>query len=127
MSFPLDHLEGVELVVPMVSPGSPYLSPILALPKVSIRVSFEIRASKPMASGADPTVTVKVRQGNSRENHSTLIDRALTVEAPFDGSAAIDNTGAEILLADDVVGGFVQLDISCTGGPCNLEVYARAL
>lgn len=127
--LPMDEIEGVDLEVGRLNAtdhgsATPYRTAALGFPRPMIRVSYEIRAVP--VPGGSSTLTVKMRQGNSRA-YPVLIDRAVTIDAPFDGSAPLGAAGNEALLADDIVAGWGQLEIAVAGDPADVTVIARAV
>lgn len=117
----LDKCGGAAITVGALAPGQTFLSEPMAIPEVALRVSFEIRATP--STAVAPTLTVKIRQGNSNAN-ATLVDRAITSPTAFTAFAA--GAEAKALAADDVVANYVQLEIACTVGPCVVSCVASA-
>ena len=115
----MDSLEsptGVVLPIPsdgVLAVGATYLSPPMYIPSYAIRLSLEVRAQR--VSNVAPTLTVKLRQGNTPA--ATLVDRGVTSPS---GLASIGASGAAVLMSDDVVAAYYQVEIACTLAPCKI-------
>jgi hypothetical protein len=121
----VDSLEsptGVVLPIPnsgVLAVGETYLSEPMFIPSYAIRLSLEVRAAR--VTSVAPTLTVKLRQGNTEA--ATLVDRGVASPAAL---AAIGATGAAVLLTDDVVSCWYQVEIACTVAPCQVTAVAGA-